>query len=328
MANEQQDTKGSRRIPVSLRASPSYRTVRVSLLKPILNMARFFVGDTIPRVNDAKHVGERIKELKRRGIPLKDADNGMLNKVIVLLLRAEKQDDTELFESCRLLGGLLLYVIEDDYFFIPEVVEHASLKKLEKLARKLGEAHKVRNDMLASTIRAYKLSILSAADLEVLKGQLPAEVQTPEVASALNKLRSHLSQGESIFGGHKDADRREKHRQRLQTAYKRATNLIARLLAIPENVDHGRLRSRILEREHRVIELDSLGAEVISEHEQSAQSKQLLAKTEKDRGETASRENHAEIAARLQAMKAEAKQEAAAQPAEEEEDAGWFFDME
>lgn len=127
------------RAPMSVRAMPQHQTVRVSLLKPILNMSRFFVGDTIPRVKDAKDTYERIRDMIARNIPFKESDKGLLNKLIMLLMKQEKDPNLRgPFNATRLLTGLVLFVIEDDYFFIPEVSEHASLPKLEELAQELG----------------------------------------------------------------------------------------------------------------------------------------------------------------------------------------------
>lgn len=311
--------------PLSVRSTASRKTVRRSLLKPILNIARFFVGDTIPRLPDAASVGASIREFQEAGIPVSESDKGLLNKVIVQMLKAEKDPQQgELFRAYGLLSGLLLYCIQDEYFFIPEVSEHASPDKVEWLAQKLEEAHTKRVQALGRLRVQFGLRFRGAADLDGLLETLPESARTEEMAAILTKIRVHLGQGEAILARHTDKEREEAHRDRYRSALERAANLIARLTAVPPDKDHNKLRRRIKVRELRAIEVDALGAQLITEYEQQEQAKALLDQTGQDLGQAVSEESRDDVAAQLQALQAEAEQA----DAEESEDADWFFDME
>ncbi|MDF1661573.1 MAG: hypothetical protein P1V97_07355 [Planctomycetota bacterium] len=319
----------TRRIPISLRRIVTPRTVRVSVLKPILNIARFFVGDTIPRVDGPNALYDAIKSHKDRGIEVSKADTMLLTKLIALLLKHGKDpnnfEKVELYHALRLLSGLVLYVIEDDYFFIPTVTEHASHEKLGWLALKLAKAHDGRTEKLEKTISALNLKFNCASELSVVEAGLPPYMLTKEIKKALVKLKVHLVEGEKIFGRHTQEDRKDAHQTRLNEAYRRSWRLIARLISIPPSADHPKLRKRIIGRELRAIELDALGAKYLSEAEQTDQAEQLLAETEQNFGEVVNEANKEELATRIKEVASQVAVEG--QAAESDEDAGWFFDM-
>jgi len=321
-------SKGSptpRRAGLSLRRVSSPRTVRVSLLKPILNIARFFVGDTIPRVDSAQHIHALLAELRERNVPVKEAEKGVLTKLMILLLKAERAPDQE--DKCRalrLLAGLIVSIVEDDYFFMPEVTEHASLEKLEGLARKLEMAQGQRLAALQETIAKYQIVVTNSFDLDGLLSILPDLEE--ELIAIITRCAVQLREGERILATQRDEARAERHRARLAEAYVRTRNLVARLVCIPDIVDHPRLRRRIIQREQKRIELDALGAAVISERDQAIQAKSLLETTEQDRGETVDAENREAVAAQLAAIQADSPAEPAID-SDEDEDAGWFFDI-
>ena len=320
---------GTRRIPISLRQIATPRTVRVSLLKPILNIARFFVGDTIPRVDGPNALYDAIKSHKERGIQVSKADTMLLTKLIALLLKHGKDpnnfEKVELFHSLRLLSGLVLYVIEDDYFFIPNVTEHASHEKLEWLALKLAKSHDGRTDKLNKTVAALNLKFNSSAELSGVEASLPPYMMNKEIKKTLVQMKVYLSEGESILAGHSSEDRKQRHQLRLNEAYRRSWSLIARLISIPPAADHPKLRKRIISRELRAIELDALGAEYLSEAEQTDQTEQYLKETEKNLGETVTEENKEELATRIKEIATRVSEEE--QSADNDSDAGWFFDM-
>lgn len=327
-SSENQPT-GTRRIPISLRRVVTPRTVRVSVLKPILNIARFFVGDTIPRIDGPNGLYDAIKSHKDRGIEVSKADTMLLTKLIALLLKHGKDpnnfEQVELFHALRLLSGLVLYVIEDDYFFIPTVTEHASHEKLAWLALKLAKAHDGRTDKLNKTISALNLQFNCASELSVVEASLPPYMMTKEIKKTLVKMKVHLVEGEKIFEQHNQEDRKQRHQRRLNEAYRRSWCLIARLISIPPSTDHPKLRKRIIGRELRSIELDALGAEYLSEAEQTDQAEQLLAQTEQSFGEVVTDENKEELATRIKEVASQAAPED--QATGPDEDAGWFFDM-
>lgn len=322
------------RAPMSVRAMPQHQTVRVSLLKPILNMSRFFVGDTIPRVKDAKDTYDRIRDMIARNIPFKESDKGLLNKLIMLLMKQEKDPNLRgPFNATRLLTGLVLFVIEDDYFFIPEVSEHASLPKLEELAQELGREHQARCDTVFATVMINKLQIRSADELDAVAQRLPGQGRTEEVYQVIARLRTHLREGERIFSRHAEGERKQKHAERLKAAYSRAANLIARLIAVSPESDHERLRARIKLRELQRIEIDALGAQVVSERDQEEETRNLLRSTEVEGGLNLSTEmsveQRQEVATQLEKLMHEAEEEdEGEEKGEGDEEAGWFFDME
>ena len=102
-----------RRAPVSLRQVAKPRKVRASLLMPILSVSRFFVGDSIPRVESATAINEHLKELQTRQIDVTQAAEGLLTKILIGLIRLRDRDP-ELGRALRLLAGLVFVVIEDD----------------------------------------------------------------------------------------------------------------------------------------------------------------------------------------------------------------------
>ena len=110
-------------------------------------------------------------------------------------------------------------------------------------------------------------------------------------------------------------------RARLQQAYTRTAHLLARLLTVHPDADHPVLRKHTIRREHRLIEVDALGAEKVSEAEQVRETRRLLQWTEDDMGEQLSDANKAELAQRIANLAKDTNlgEDAAGQ--------SWFFDM-
>jgi hypothetical protein len=303
------------------------REVRDSLLKPILNMGRFFVGPTIPIVSDPVAINARVKDIKARGLPLSSAAEGVLTRVLMLLVKRRDASD-EQRQAMGLMAGLVLLVAEDDYFYIPETTEHASDEKLEALAFELAQTHGERNRQLAEAVASHGLLVGGTADVSALRSRYS---QNPELQRVLGRIAVQLGQGHTLLERQQDPARRAAHQARFGQACQRVSNLIARLLLIPPDRDHARLRRRLIARELEQIEIDALGAAQVSDKEQTAEAARLLAATgiveAEDQTAGVSAE---EVAAKLAAIAAEAKNEGAQDDAaedEEEEEDGWFFDM-
>jgi hypothetical protein len=173
---------------------------------------------------------------------------------------------------------------------------------------------------LGATLGIWDLTINASTDLEAIRGRLPAV--TPELEGVLTKAGVHLRQGEEIFAKHRDAARRERHLARLRQAYSRTAHLLARLLTVNAEADHPVLRKHTIRREHRLIEVDALGAEKVSEAEQARETRRLLEWTEDDMGEQLTDANKAQLAQRIAdlAKVTQLGEDAAGQ--------SWFFDME
>lgn len=178
-----------------------------------------------------------------------------------------------------------------------------------------------------------KLQIRSADELDAVAQRLPGQGRTEEVYQVIARLRTHLREGERIFSRHVEGERKQKHAERLKAAYSRAANLIARLIAVSPESDHERLRARIKLRELQRIEIDALGAQVVSERDQEEETRNLLRSTEVEGGLNLSTEmsveQRQEVATQLEKLmhEAEAEDEGEEESAGDEE-AGWFFDME
>lgn len=300
------------------------KSVRAVLLKPILNMGRFFVGDSIPRLADPIAINARIKDLKTRKLPVSPAADSLLAKILLLIVMNGRPEQQELREALGLLAGLVLLVVEDDYFYIPETTEHVSNERVQELATKLASAHAHEIQKLESVVATQGLALQRTADLGPLQARLP---QTPEFERLFNRLEIHLGQGEKILTAQQDPARRQAHELRFRDACQRSVNLLARLLQVPPGQDHKRLRKRITSRELKLIEIDALGAANVSDAAQAAEAQRLLDETTNRAGvvDDAANASAAEIAARLASIQSAAAAEESGE--EEEEDGDWFFDM-
>lgn len=300
------------------------RKIRAALLKPILNMGRFFVGDSIPRLADPVAINARVKDLKTRGLPVAPAADALLAKILLLIVMNGRPEQAELREALGLLAGLVLLVVEDDYFYIPETTEHVSNERVLELASKLASAHALEIQKLHAVIATQGLALSSSADLPGLRARLP---QTPEFERLFTRLEIHLRQGEGILHAQQDPARRAAHEARYRDACQRSLNLLARLIQVPEGQDHKRLRARITSRELKLIEIDALGAANVSDAAQAAEAQRLLDETLDKSGieDDAANASASEIAARLAAIQSA---EPEAEEEDGDEDGDWFFDME
>ncbi|MBL4848926.1 MAG: hypothetical protein JKY65_25670 [Planctomycetes bacterium] len=295
------------------------RSVRAALLKPILNMGRFFVGDTIPRLSDPVEINERVKDLKTRGLPVAPAADSLLAKVLLLIVMRGAPEHAPLREALGLLAGLVLLVVEDDYFYIPETTEHVSNERVEELALKLTAGRQVEVASLARVVAEHQLEVHRTEDLAAIQTRVGT---SPEFERVFNRLQIHLGQGQQILENQQDPARRAAHAARFEDACVRTANLLGRLLQVSLKDDHKRLRKRIVSRELKLIEIDALGAANVSDAAQAAEAQRLLDETAGSASaDDTSGKSASEIAARL----AEIGQ---SEGDEGEQDEAWFFDME
>jgi hypothetical protein len=161
----------------------------------------------------------------------------------------------------------------------------------------------------------HGLDVRCADDLDALEQRLP---RTPELEKVLRGARIHLRQGERLLAAQPDPTRADRHRARLVEARERTARLLARLLAVPPDRDHPVVRAHLQRRELRRIEVDALGVERLTEHEQQRRTRELLSWSDEDLGEQLTDENKAALAERLQAIAKEADGDDAA--------SSWFFD--
>lgn len=292
---------------------------------PLLRMAKFFLGETLPQVHGAADVYRLGKELYDRGVKVRNSEESLLQKTLWCMLQIQNdQEESDQHAALALLAGVLLAIIEDDDFYIPEGSDIRNRQNLELVAIKLMEQHYQLNMQLGVAIGMYDLNMTSSADLAGIESRIPANLNSEELQSVLTKLRIHLGQGEEIFSQHADPARRARHQARLDKAYQRAGILLARLLAVMPAADHPVLRANIVRREHRRIEVDALGAELVNVDDQIRRTKEHLAWTEQGLGEELTDENKAVLAERLREVACESIHG----DEDDEEASGWFFDME
>jgi hypothetical protein len=291
-----------------------------TLSRPLLKMGRFFLGDSaLPVVESVQDIYRLARDLKARSIRPQEGEEALLRHLTWCMLQIqEDKEEDELHSALAHLAGLVLGIIEDDDFTIPAGCSAGSRTALEGLAIQFGREHEQRSMTLGVAIGVHGLAVASANDLADFIQGLAPEARTDELIRCINQLIIHLRQGEGIFANHSDPARKEAHRQRLAQAYTRTNYLLARLLGTPPAQDHPVERKYVIRREQRRIELDALGAKVLQETEQTAQTKQWLSWTEEDLGEKLTDANKAELAARLR--------EAVHQDTEDDGD-DWLSDM-
>ena len=298
-----------------------------TLSGPRRRMSMFFLGDALPAVAGAPDIYAAAKDLKVRGVPVRKTEEDLLTKTLWCILQVQHdQEESEQHAALALLAALVLAIIEDDDFSIPEGADTASRRQLELLAIDVMRENSQLNMSLGATIGIYDIRLEHSRDLADVQSRVPDALLTPELQGVLVKLKTHLSQGEGIFEQHSDPERRVRHKLRLDKAYSRSTNLLARLLTKGEGADHAVVRGHIIRREHRHIEIDALGAERVSEAEQIKKTRQLLTWTEEDMGEELTDENKAALAARIREIATE--EHSAEQPSGDgDPSSSWFFDM-
>jgi hypothetical protein len=294
---------------------------RDTLSGPVLRMAKFFLGETLPVVSGAPDIYRLAGDLKARGVPVRASEEELLTKILWCLLQIQNdKEETEQHTALALLAAVVLAIIEDDDFFIPDGVDTTSRYELELLAISVMREHYQASMSLGASIGIYDLSIKHSGDLDGVRERLPGADQ-PELDNVITKLKIHLGQGEEIFEQQTDPEREAKHRARLDMAYTRSSYLLARLVSIGPASDHEVVRAHIIRREHKHVEIDALGAHRINEEQQAKAAKHFLAWTEENLGEELTDANKAELANRLKDMAKEKADPSAS-------GSNWFFDME
>lgn len=284
-------------------------------------MAKFFAPSGLPRINDVREVYAYARDLHRRGIPILPSEERCLRQVTFCMLQVQDdQLEGELHQALTRLAAFVLAVIEDDDFDIPEGVQISTRVQLEGLAVSLQRQLDQQELELAATIGIHGLDVFKSDDLDGIEERV---AKTPELEKAIGAARIHLRQGEGLLAKQKDRSRAEKQRDRLAEAYERTARLVARLLVVPPERDHPVVRAHIVRRELRHIEVDALGVERLTEHEQARKTRQLLAWTEEELGdstEALTDDTKEKLAARLRAIAAEK---------DSDSDSGaWFFAQE
>ncbi|MGE0712425.1 MAG: hypothetical protein AB7N76_10330 [Planctomycetota bacterium] len=292
-----------------------------NLSAPLARMALFFLGDTLPRVHSVRDVYAQGQALVERGIPVTPAEASFLRQVTWCMLQIlqEDEEEGELHSALARVAALALAIIEDDDFTIPEGYGVGSRANLEALALRLWREGFQLNMSLGAVVGLHDLSFGRAAELEGLEARLPLEGDDGTLLRVLTQARVHLRQGEELLARNPDPARAAAHRLRLERAFERTRFLLARLITVPHARDHAVVRAHFVRRELKHIEIDALGAQRITEAEQRAQAKRLLAWTEEDLGEELTDANKAALAARL----AEA-----AGGEQDGEGEAWLFEME
>jgi hypothetical protein len=279
-------------------------------------MAKFFVGGGLPHVNDVRDIYAHARGLRDRGVKIEAGEEEFLRQVTWCMLQLQHdQEESELHQALGGLAGLVLAVIEDDDFSIPEGCRISSRVALEGLAVQLQRDLEQQEMQIAAAIGIHQVEVRGAADLDALERRLP---RTNELDRVLRGARIHLRQGEQLLAKQPDAERAARHRERLTEACDRVSRLLARLLSVPAERDHPVVRAHILRRELRRIEVDALGVVRLSEGEQTRRTRELLSWAEEDLGERLTDEGKASLAEKLKAIASEDEGEDAAS-------GSWFF---
>ncbi len=280
-------------------------------------MAKLFVGGGLPRVADVRDVYAYARDLHQRGVPTQPAEERFLRQVTWSMLQIQHdQEEGELHQALARLASLVLAIIEDDDFSIPEGCRIGSRVGLEALAVQLARDLDQVDMQLAAAMGIHGLDVRRADDLDALERRLP---MTPELERVVRAARIHLRQGEGLVAAQADPARAARHRARLGEAYERTSRLLARLLAVPAERDHPVVRANLQRRELRRIEVDALGVERLTEHEQQRRTRELLSWADEELGEQLTDANKAALAERLQAI---AQESGADDPG-----GSWFFDQ-
>lgn len=283
-------------------------------------MAKFFVGGGLPRVNDVRDIYAHARDLRDRGVKIEPGEEEFLRQLTWTMLQLQNdQEESELHQALGGLAGLVIAVIEDDDFSIPEGCRISTRVALEGLAVQMQRDLEQQEMRIAAAIGIHQVEVAAAADLDALEQRLP---RTAELDRVLRGARIHLRQGEELLAKQKDPERAARQRERLAEAYDRVSRLLARLLSVTAERDHPVVRAHILRRELRRIEVDALGVERLSEEVQTKRTRELLSWAEEDLGERLTDEGKAELAEKLKAIASESTGH------EEDGDAGggsWFF---
>jgi hypothetical protein len=296
-------------------------TAKDTLSGPLLKMSSFFLPETLPKVRKVGDVLEHARALRDRGIAPSEGEERLLKQLVWSLLQfQDNETDAVLYKALARVAALVLAIMEDDDLSIPDDRRIGSRADLGTLAAKLKRQHEKLAAKVAASPEARAITIHDAVAAETLERTL-GPTADEELRHALHGVALHLRQGESILVKQTDLARGSRHLQRFGEACERAKHLIARLVAIPADADERVVRAHLVRRELKRVEVDALGAEVLTETEQTEKAKKLLAWVEVDMGEAVTEENRARLASELRAA---AEGEPA--PTTGEDDGAWLFD--
>tara|TARA_R110002072_G_scaffold154662_2_gene304708 strand:- start:2529 stop:3383 length:855 start_codon:yes stop_codon:yes gene_type:complete len=284
-------------------------------------MAKFYLGDVcLPPVASVRDVFDYGRALYERGIPVLLSEERFLRQVTWCMLQEGHDAQSDLHLALRRIAALTLAIIEDEDLSIPEGYAVGDRQNLEALALRFHQEWLQNDRTLGAALGTHELSFETSAELdEAAQRLLEADSDEP-LRRAFAQGAIFLRQGEELFARHEDPARRSAHELRLRAARERLRLLLGRLLGVPAHQDHKLVRSQLVRRELRHVEIDALGAKRITEAEQAQQTKRLLRWTEADLGEELTEENKAQLAAQLQ--------EVASGEADEDSGEDWLFGME
>ena len=286
-------------------------------------MAKFYLGDVcLPPVTNVLDVFEYGKALNERGVPVLQSEERFLRQVTWCMLQIENdQEDGELFPALTRIAALTLAIIEDEDLSIPEGYTIGQRSDLEAFALRFHQEW-LQNDLsLGAAMGINEISFETSAEVAQASARLLNEGSDEPLRRALLQGEIFLRQGEEIFSRHTEPQRRDAHKLRLDAARERLQLLAARLLAIAPERDHAVLRDQLVRRELRHVEIDSLGAQRISEAEQARETRRLLKWTETELGEELTDANKAELSAQLRDL-------AVSKGADDSDEGdGWLFGM-
>jgi hypothetical protein len=266
-------------------------------------MAQFFFGPALSRVRGAADVFALTRDLQQRGVRVRKSEERLLTQILWCLLQIQHDnEETELHQALALMADLVLALIDDDDFFIPEGAVVGGREQLELLAIQLQRQSFQLNMSLGAMIGVYDLAIGGVADVGRIRERLPAARRTPELEGVLNKLHNFVGQGEQLLAQQRVPEKAAAHRARLEQARERASFLLARLLTTAAEQDHPVLRANIAKRELRRIEVDALGIERITDAAQERETRRLLSWTEQGLGVELTDDNKAALAAQIQEL--------------------------
>src|SRR4051812_16338297 len=105
---------------------------------PLLKMSKFFLIDALPRVQDVRDVYAYGRALADRGIVPTRAEELLLRQLVWAMLQIQDdQMEGELHRALARLAALVLAVIEDDDFDLPDDRTIGGRLALESLAVQL-----------------------------------------------------------------------------------------------------------------------------------------------------------------------------------------------
>lgn len=297
--------------------------VEDNLSAPLLKMARYFLVDTLPVVHDVRDVYAHARALAERGLVPSRGEERVLRQVVWSMLKIQNdQMEGALHQALTRLAALVLAVMEDDDLSIPDDRQLGGRLALEQLAVQLQMDFEQTELQIGAAMGTLDLSVRCGADVEAFAQRFTPGGADEQLERALRGAALHLRQGEELLARHVDPVRAERARARFDEACARTTHLLARLLAVPASRDPVVVRTNLVRRELKRIEVDALGVVRLSSEEQVQQAAKLLAWTAVELGETATDENRARLAAELQAAAVEPETGSAAESGDD-----WLFSM-